>query len=139
MNISPLPTSFYGVPTPLNKHREPDLSFVIATTESIRQRLRCGQLIVLESTTYPGTTAEVLKPILDMMVSNPAMIFSSPTLQSERIRNTQFSTANIPKIVGGDGAQALELVSCLYQSFIGEVVRVECRDCGGSEAYREHF
>jgi UDP-N-acetyl-D-glucosamine dehydrogenase len=113
------------VPTPLNKHREPDLSFVVATTETIRPRLRRGQLIVLESTTYPGTTTEVLRPILETTgLMSGVDFFLAYSPEREDPGNINFSTSAIPKIIGGDGPDALELTKSLYQSFIKQVVPV---------------
>jgi UDP-N-acetyl-D-glucosamine dehydrogenase len=79
------------VPTPLTRYREPDLSFVVKTTEAIAARLRPGQLVVLESTTYPGTTEEVLKPILNRAASRAASISSSPSRRSGKIPGTSIS------------------------------------------------
>lgn len=107
------------VPTPLNKYREPDLSFVEATTREIAKRLRRGQLVVLESTTYPGTCAEVMKPILEaggLRCGEDFFLAYSP--EREDPGNPSFGTASIPKVVGGDGEAARRLAVALY----GEVV-----------------
>ncbi len=113
------------VPTPLTSHREPDLSFVEGTARSILPSLRLGQLVVLESTSYPGTTREVLKPILQqggLVSGKDFFIAFSP--EREDPGNLQFSTRNIPKVVGGDGEDALQLADALYSSFIAKTVPV---------------
>ncbi len=113
------------VPTPIDKHREPDLSFVISTAEAIQARLRRGQLIVLESTTYPGTTTEVVRPLLEasgLKCGTDFFIAYSP--EREDPGNLDFSTGAIPKIVGGDGPDALRLTAALYGSFTSKVVPV---------------
>ena len=92
------------VPTPLSRNREPDLSYVVSTAESLLPHLREGQLVVLESTSYPGTTAEILKPILEQsgLVSEETLLIAySP--EREDPGNSDFATARIPKVVGGDG------------------------------------
>ena len=114
-----------AVPTPLTKQREPDLSYVANTCEQIAKRLRKGQLIVLESTTWPGTTMEIMKPILETTGLNSGEDFYlaySP--EREDPGNAHFNTKSIPKVVGGDGAEALKLAEALYDHFIGTVVPV---------------
>jgi UDP-N-acetyl-D-glucosamine dehydrogenase len=107
------------VPTPLTRQREPDLTFVIRTTESILPHLRQGQLVVLESTTYPGTTRDVMRPILERGgLKSGRDFFLAYSPEREDPGNASFSTATIPKVVGGDGPEALSLASALY----GEVV-----------------
>lgn len=113
------------VPTPLNKYREPDLSFVTATMESIAPHLRAGQLLSLESTTWPGTTTEVLKPFVDRAGLEPGRDFYlvySP--EREDPGNAAFSTQTIPKIVGGHTPQCLEAAEALYGAFIDTIVKV---------------
>ena len=113
------------VPTPLTRHREPDLSFVVNTTETIAQYLRAGQLIVLESTTYPGTTEEVLRPILErggMKSGEDFFLAFSP--EREDPGRTSHGTTTIPKVVAGDGADAGALVTAFYDAFIKRVVPV---------------
>jgi UDP-N-acetyl-D-glucosamine dehydrogenase len=113
------------VPTPLTKHRDPDLSFVEATSRSIAQHLREGQLIVLESTTYPGTTDDVVKVILEktgMRSGKEFFVGFSP--EREDPGNQHYHTATIPKVVAGDGAEALELMKGFYGAAVKTVVPV---------------
>lgn len=113
------------VPTPLNQYREPDLSFVEKTTREVARRLRPGQLVVLESTTYPGTTAELMKPILaatGLECGRDFFLAYSP--EREDPGNPSFGTASIPKVVGGEGADALDLASAFYGSIVTRAVRV---------------
>ena len=113
------------VPTPLTSHREPDLSFVEGTALSILPNLRQGQLIVLESTSYPGTTREVVKPVLErsnLVSGKDFFIAYSP--EREDPGNIDFSTKSIPKVIGGDGKDALQLADALYSSFITNTVLV---------------
>lgn len=103
------------VPTPLSHHYDPDLSFVVSTTETIARHLRKGQLVVLESTTYPGTTAEVMKPILEangLVAGRDFYLAYSP--EREDPGNPDFSTARIPKVVGADDADSRALAIALY-------------------------
>ncbi len=114
------------VPTPLNHHREPDLSFVEATTRSIAPYVRPGQIIILESTTYPGTTTEILQPILEQgsgLVANKDFIVAySP--EREDPANPSFITATIPKVVGAATDEGLEMMIALYQAVLEKVVPV---------------
>jgi UDP-N-acetyl-D-glucosamine dehydrogenase len=113
------------VPTPLTRHREPDLSFVETTARAIAARLRPGQLVVLESTTYPGTTDEILKPILEATgLRSGADVFIAFSPEREDPGNPSFSTSAIPKVVGGDGRHALDLACGLYGQFVETVVPV---------------
>ncbi|HEV7326391.1 MAG TPA: nucleotide sugar dehydrogenase [Bosea sp. (in: a-proteobacteria)] len=113
------------VPTPLTRHREPDLSFIVRTVEEIAKHLREGQVVVLESTTYPGTTEEVVKPILErsgMKSGRDFYLAYSP--EREDPGNPSFETASIPKVVGGDGAEALQIASEFYGQFVAKTVPV---------------
>lgn len=113
------------VPTPLNSSREPDLSFVIDTTESIVPYLRAGQLVSLESTTYPGTTEEELKPRLErrgFKVGENIFLCFSP--EREDPGNPNFSTRTIPKVCGGSTPSCLEAGLELYRQAIDTVVPV---------------
>jgi UDP-N-acetyl-D-glucosamine dehydrogenase len=113
------------VPTPLSKQREPDLSFVVATARMIAEHLRAGQLVVLESTTYPGTTEEVVKPILEEhgLVSG-LDFFLAFSPEREDPGNASFRTATIPKVVAGDGPEASALAEAFYGSVVERVVTV---------------
>jgi len=114
------------VPTPLNKYREPDLSFVENTTRSIAPFMRKNQVICLESTTYPGTTEEVLKPILenisDLKVGQDFYLVYSP--EREDPGRKDFSTKTTPKVCGGVTRNCLEVGMVLYSSIIEKVVPV---------------
>lgn len=113
------------VPTPLTKHREPDLTYVTQTAESIVPYLRPGQLVVLESTTYPGTTRDVLQPILErggLRSGRDFYLAYSP--EREDPGNAQFSTAAIPKVVGAEGAEALRVACALYDEVVVRTVPV---------------
>jgi UDP-N-acetyl-D-glucosamine dehydrogenase len=113
------------VPTPLNSAREPDLSFIIKTGEALAPHLRPGQLIVLESTTYPGTTEEVLKPLLEKGGLRAGVEFHlafSP--EREDPGNRKYNTKTIPKIVGGYTPRCLEVAQALYVAARIETVPV---------------
>lgn len=113
------------VPTPLGPHREPDLSMVESTGRTIAKHLSVGTLVVLESTSYPGTTREVLAPILGesgLELGKDFFVGFSP--EREDPGNAQFSTATIPKIVAGDGPIARDLVSALYSGIVDKIVAV---------------
>jgi UDP-N-acetyl-D-glucosamine dehydrogenase len=113
------------VPTPLTKHREPDLSFVEQSSKAIAKTLRPGQLIVLESTTYPGTTAEVVRPILeDGGLKSGKDFFLAYSPEREDPGNPEFKTGLIPKIVGGDGADAQALAEALYGQLVVKTIPV---------------
>ena len=114
------------VPTPLTRNREPDMTYIERTAEAIAPHLRRGQLISLESTTYPGTTAEVLVPILEkqsgLIANRDFFVAYSP--EREDPNNQSYSTETIPKVVGGDTADALELATELYGGIVKRVVPV---------------
>ena len=113
------------VPTPLTRHREPDLSFVVNTARAVRARLRPGQLIVLESTTYPGTTQEVLKPILEETgLRSGVDVFIAYSPEREDPGNPDFGPSGIPKVVGGDGPEALRLATAFYDALVVRTVPV---------------
>jgi UDP-N-acetyl-D-glucosamine dehydrogenase len=117
------------VPTPLDRHREPDLSYIEASGEQIAQTLRSGQLVVLESTTYPGTTREVLKPILEksgLVCGKDFFLGFSP--EREDPGNASFETVTIPKVVAGLGPQASKLVESFYAIAVKKVVPVSSPD-----------
>ena len=113
------------VPTPLRKTKEPDISFILSALESLLPRLRPGQLMVLESTTYPGTTEEVVLPRLEaggLTVGSDFFLAFSP----ERVDpgNKRFTTATIPKVVGGVTTACTELAAALYQQVTASVFQV---------------
>jgi UDP-N-acetyl-D-glucosamine dehydrogenase len=114
------------VPTPLNRNREPDMSYIVDTTRSIARHLRPGQLVVLESTTYPGTTRDLIIPLLeeatDLVSGQDFFVAFSP--EREDPGNAKYHTAIIPKVVGGDGAAALRLAQTMYSQFLSAVVTV---------------
>jgi UDP-N-acetyl-D-glucosamine dehydrogenase len=113
------------VPTPLTQHRDPDLRFVEKTADAVAAVLRRGQLVCLESTTYPGTTDEIVLPRLEargLRVGHDFFLAFSP--EREDPGNTQFDTATIPKVVGGVTADCLALATSLYSEAIKKVVPV---------------
>lgn len=113
------------VPTPLNRYREPDLSFVIGTTESLVPHLHKSMVISLESTTYPGTTDEELKPRIEehgLTVGKDIFLVFSP--EREDPGNPSFSTKTIPKVCGGHTPDCLDVGLALYGSVIDKVVPV---------------
>ncbi len=113
------------VPTPLTRQREPDLTFVVGTTEAIAPHLRRGQLVVLESTTYPGTTREVMRPILERGgLASGRDFFLAYSPEREDPGNIGFGTADIPKVVGGDGPDAMRLACALYDQIVARTVPV---------------
>ena len=113
------------VPTPLGDHREPDLSFIKVTADEIGKRIRPGQLIVLESTTYPGTTREIVVPRLEssgLVCGRDFFVAFSP--EREDPGNAQFDTRTIPKVVGGIDALGAQLAAQLYESVLSQVIPV---------------
>jgi UDP-N-acetyl-D-glucosamine dehydrogenase len=113
------------VPTPLTRHREPDLSYLINTGEEIAKHVRPGQMVSLESTTYPGTTDEVLIPILEksgLVANRDFFVAFSP--EREDPGNPNFSTTTIPKVVGADQPDALAVAKAFYEAVVENVVVV---------------
>jgi UDP-N-acetyl-D-glucosamine dehydrogenase len=114
-----------SVPTPLSKTKDPDVSYVLAATESVKRTLRKGQLVVLESTTYPGTTRELMLPALEatgLKVGQDFFLAFSP----ERVDpgNERFNTRNTPKVIGGITPACLTVAMALYQGAIDTLVPV---------------
>lgn len=110
------------VPTPLRKTKDPDVSYILAAAEKIQASLKAGQLIILESTTYPGTTDEVLRPIFDevgLKLDQDYFLAFSP----ERVDpgNPNFNTRNIPKVVGGVTADSTEVAAAAYATIVDHV------------------
>ncbi len=113
------------VPTPLRKTKDPDLSYVVNAVEAIAKHLRRGQLVILESTTYPGTTDEVVRPILERGGLKAGVDFYL-AFSPERVdpSNKEWTTANIPKVVGGIDAASTAAAAALYEGIAGQVVPV---------------
>ena len=113
------------VPTPLGKHQEPDLSFVTGTMDALAPFLREGQLISLESTTYPGTTEEEIVPRVQeqgLRVGEDIFVVYSP--EREDPGNQSFKTQTIPKVVGGHSEACLTVGTALYKAVIDKVIPV---------------
>lgn len=128
------------VPTPLNKYREPDLSYVVGTTQGIASHLRTGQLISLESTTYPGTTREVVKPILEAGgLKSGKDFFLAFSPEREDPGNSDYSTATIPKVVGGDGEDASLVAQAFYGTVVTRVVPVATCEIGEAVKLTENI
>ena len=126
--ISTVDVIIICVPTPLSRHYEPDLSYIVSTTEAVTPFLRQGQLVCLESTTYPGTTREVMRPILErsgLVAGKDFYIAFSP--EREDPGNPQFNTSTIPKIVGADDPVSRELALAVYEK-ITRVISVSSAD-----------
>jgi UDP-N-acetyl-D-glucosamine dehydrogenase len=117
------------VPTPLHEDSRPDVSYIQKTAVTIGQNLRKGQLVILESTTYPGTTREIMKPELDKAGVDYLLAFSP---EREDPGNKKFTNADIPKVVGGIDARSLKAASALYGSAVVRVVEVS--SCEVAEA-----
>jgi len=113
------------VPTPLTSQREPDMTYVVSTAEAIAKALRPGQLVALESTTYPGTTEELLRELLEtsgLICGEDFFLAYSP--EREDPGNPDFATTTIPKVVGGVDDTSTDLAIALYGSVVVETVRV---------------
>lgn len=114
-----------AVPTPLTKHREPDMSYIVGTAKNIAPHIRKGQLVVLESSTYPGTTEEVLKPILEesgLKADEDFWVAFSP--EREDPNNPNFNTSTIPKVIGANTEYARKVTAALYNQVIVSTVPV---------------
>ncbi|HEY1233736.1 MAG TPA: nucleotide sugar dehydrogenase [Candidatus Binatia bacterium] len=128
--VGDLDTINICVPTPLRKNKDPELSYIIAAVEVIRNHISAGQLIILESTTYPGTTREVVLPILEesgLKAGSDFFLAYSP----ERVDpgNSVFHTRNIPKVVGGITTRCAETAVFFYRQYIDNVFSVSSTDC----------
>lgn len=113
------------VPTPLTRHLEPDLKYVELTTQAIAKTLRRGQLVILESTTYPGTTREVMQPILEaegLIAGKDFFLAYSP--EREDPGNPTFSTTKIPKVVGADDTVSADLALGVYRHIVPQAIQV---------------
>jgi len=114
-----------AVPTPLNKNREPEMEYIVSTCETIYPHLKKGQLVVLESTTYPGTTVEVVIPILEksgLKVDKDFYAAFSP--EREDPNNPEYSTETIPKVVGATSKDGLEVANAVYSQIVVRTVPV---------------
>jgi UDP-N-acetyl-D-glucosamine dehydrogenase len=113
------------VPTPLRKTKDPDLSYIVQAVESVAATLRRGQLVILESTTYPGTTEEVVQPMLEAKALKADVDFFL-AFSPERVDpgNRHYTTKNIPKIVGGVGEASTRVAAALYGAAVAHVVPV---------------
>ena len=123
--VADLDTINICVPTPLRKTKDPDMSYIVSAVEKIAAHLRPGMLVILESTTYPGTTEELVRPMLEaggLKAGTDFFLAFSP----ERVDpgNPTFNTHNVPKVVGGVGAESTELASLLYGAAIETIVPV---------------
>ena len=113
------------VPTPLRKTKDPDMSFIVSAVEAIAAHLHAGMLVVLESTTYPGTTEELVRPMLEATGLKAGVDFFL-AFSPERVDpgNHTFNTRNVPKVIGGVNAESTELASALYSAAIERIVPV---------------
>jgi UDP-N-acetyl-D-glucosamine dehydrogenase len=123
--VAELDTINICVPTPLRKTKDPDMSFIVSAVEQIAKHLHPGMLIILESTTYPGTTEELVQPMLEARGLEAGVDFFL-AFSPERVDpgNPTFNTHNVPKVVGGVGAASTELASLLYGAAIQTIVPV---------------
>jgi UDP-N-acetyl-D-glucosamine dehydrogenase len=123
--VAELDTINICVPTPLRKTKDPDMSYIVSAVEQIAKHLHPGMLIILESTTYPGTTEELVKPMLEAAGLTAGVDFFL-AFSPERVDpgNATFNTHNVPKVVGGFGAESTELASMLYGAAIETIVPV---------------
>jgi UDP-N-acetyl-D-glucosamine dehydrogenase len=114
-----------AVPTPLNKNREPDMTYIVNTAEAIVPHMRRGQIYILESTTYPGTTDEVMVPILERSgLKLETDFYAGFSPEREDPNNPEFHTGNIPKVVGGTSPDALAVADALYSQIVVRTVPV---------------
>ncbi|MEX0679789.1 MAG: nucleotide sugar dehydrogenase [Balneolales bacterium] len=124
--ISDVDAVMMCVPTPLDRHREPDMSFVEGTVREVAPYMRKGQLLILESTTWPGTTDELIRPLAEELSGLKAGrdFYLAYSPEREDPGNTEYNTSTIPKVIGGDGEAALRLTHTLYSAVISKVVPV---------------
>jgi len=128
------------VPTPLTKQREPDMSYIGGTGESIAPHLKAGQLVVLESTTYPGTTRDVLRPILErggLKAGTDFYLAFSP--EREDPGNPNFTTRTIPKVVGGYDPKSGEAACALYGACVAQVIPVSSMEAAEATKLTENI
>jgi len=128
------------VPTPLTKQREPDMTYIVSTGEAIAPHLKKGQLVVLESTTYPGTTRDVLRPILErggLKAGTDFYLAFSP--EREDPGNPNFTTRTIPKVVGGYDKKSGEAACALYGACVAQVVPVSSMEAAEATKLTENI
>ena len=128
------------VPTPLDEHEQPDMSYVESATNEISKNLSKGQLIILESTTYPGTTREIVMPLLeksDLKAGDDFFLAYSP--EREDPGNKDFSVAKIPKVMGGYTENCLQITSELYETIVSETVKVSSLETAESTKLMENI
>ncbi|MDP8235658.1 MAG: nucleotide sugar dehydrogenase [Candidatus Erginobacter occultus] len=128
------------VPTPLTSHQEPDLSYIRATVDTIARTLRPGQLVILESTTYPGTTREVVQPVLEktgLAAGKDFFLAFSP--EREDPGNPDFATASIPKVVGGLNRDSLKTARKLYEAIVPATIPVSSPDAAEATKLLENI
>jgi UDP-N-acetyl-D-glucosamine dehydrogenase len=128
------------VPTPLDRHEQPDMSYVKSATSEISKNISKGQLIVLESTTYPGTTREIVMPLLEksnLKAGEDFFLAYSP--EREDPGNKQFSVSKIPKVIGGYTNNCLQITSKLYETIVSETVKVSSMETAESTKLMENI
>jgi UDP-N-acetyl-D-glucosamine dehydrogenase len=128
------------VPTPLDKHEQPDMTYVESAANEIAKNLSKGQLIILESTTYPGTTREIIKPILEkskLKAGEDFFLAYSP--EREDPGNKKFSVSKIPKVMGGYSDNCLQITGELYETIVSETVKVSSMETAESTKLMENI
>ena len=128
------------VPTPLDEHEQPDMSYVEGASNAIGNHLKKGQLVVLESTTYPGTTREVVKPILEKSKLEAGKdFFLAYSPEREDPGNKEFSVSKIPKVMGGFTSDCLKVTSALYKNIVSETVEVSSMETAEATKLMENI
>ena len=128
------------VPTPLDEHEQPDMSYIASASNEISKNISKGQLIILESTTYPGTTREIVMPLLeksDLKAGDDFFLAYSP--EREDPGNKDFSVAEIPKVMGGYTENCLQITSELYETIVSETVKVSSLETAESTKLMENI
>jgi len=128
------------VPTPLDIYEQPDMSFVEKATNSISRNIKEGQIVVLESTTYPGTTKEIIKPILEksgLVAGNDFFLAYSP--EREDPGNKDFSVSKIPKVIGGLTPKCLNVANALYSQIIEKTIKVSSPEAAEATKLMENI
>ena len=139
-NLAEMNCLIICVPTPLDIHEQPDMSYVIAASEEISKNLTKSQLIVLESTTYPGTTKELVKPILEksnLVAGKDFFLAYSP--EREDPGNKDYGVSRIPKVMGGYTEECLKTTSLLYKNIVSETVEVSSMETAESTKLMENI